>query len=319
MSIGYVVSLILGVPVDTKMLPFSRIISGPIDADKCDYLARDSSKTGVPVAVDLYRVIQKLKIIKVPPQDLDFGLVWDELQHVAGVDLYSLGVSYSAAKAVEELMLSRSLMHEKIYYHHKIHTAEEMLRQALRLLDEAGFKNLADFQYALRLTDHDIISYHPEHFLKIISNNAICSDDNDCELFKRACQIIKRIINRRLLKRACAFSTNLMGSSAIVKEQPKNIIMDCFAAVEKNKQQELVDLISSETEEVLKNLGRNEINNDCIDYLILPVHIPQALNTGFNMPVECGGKYKKLHELFQAESWDDSRKLAQNLNYIVGD
>lgn len=62
--VEYISGLIVGVPVDRAILPYSSIINGPIDADKCDYLSRDSHVTHVPVAVDISRLTQKLSVVE---------------------------------------------------------------------------------------------------------------------------------------------------------------------------------------------------------------------------------------------------------------
>ena len=41
----------------------SGILSGPLDADKLDYMARDSHHVGLPVALDLDRLISKLEVV----------------------------------------------------------------------------------------------------------------------------------------------------------------------------------------------------------------------------------------------------------------
>ena len=71
--VEYISSLIVGVPVDRESLPYSCIINGPIDADKCDYLSRDSHVTRVPVAVDVSRITQKFpsRTLKLAPMTLN--------------------------------------------------------------------------------------------------------------------------------------------------------------------------------------------------------------------------------------------------------
>jgi len=39
----------------------SGIVSGPLDADKLDYMARDSHHAGLPIGLDLHRLISKLE------------------------------------------------------------------------------------------------------------------------------------------------------------------------------------------------------------------------------------------------------------------
>lgn len=64
--------LMLGQANNMDLLPYHQIINGSLDADKCDYLARDSHATNVPVAVDIYRLIHKLSVNEDKyPEELD--------------------------------------------------------------------------------------------------------------------------------------------------------------------------------------------------------------------------------------------------------
>ncbi|MEI9898423.1 MAG: HD domain-containing protein [Chthoniobacter sp.] len=44
------------------------VICGPIDADKLDYMARDSYFTGLPLGLDVERLINKLEVITIKPE-----------------------------------------------------------------------------------------------------------------------------------------------------------------------------------------------------------------------------------------------------------
>lgn len=76
-------------PVDREILPYSSIINGPIDADKCDYLSRDSHVTRVPVAVDISRITQKLSVVK--NEEIWFSELWHKDAN-AGVGYYELAM-----------------------------------------------------------------------------------------------------------------------------------------------------------------------------------------------------------------------------------
>ena len=52
--------------LDAKYL--SGVISGPLDADKLDYMARDSHHAGLPIGLDLHRLISKLEVVTVTPE-----------------------------------------------------------------------------------------------------------------------------------------------------------------------------------------------------------------------------------------------------------
>ncbi len=311
--IGLICSFIIGVPTTFESLPFSRIISGPIDADKCDYLARDSIRTGVPVAVDLYRVIQKIRLIE--KTDFSYGFLWDEIPN--DKKIYLMGIAFSAVKSVEEIIISRSFMQEKIYYHHKIQTAEEMFRYALRLLEKSGFQNLSNFQHALCISDHDITSNLPKEYLTSWAKNAKLNTNFKEPFFSDACDIIKQLVNRKLLKRACTIFSQGCISTANIGDDPDTLIKDIFTAVDPDKQTEFIKKIKIELETIIKII-HPDVDIKSLNLMTLPVPYPQSLSSGYQIPIEYSGSYLPYSELFQGETWDNSRKTSIILHYITG-
>ena len=82
------------------------VISGPFDADKLDYFARDSYFSGLPSLVDLDRIMQTMTITP------------------AG----ELGITLAGASALEALLYSRIAMHAHLYGHQKVLAGESMIR-----------------------------------------------------------------------------------------------------------------------------------------------------------------------------------------------
>ncbi len=64
-----VAARILGSRSCLKAGYLSGIISGPVDADKLDYVARDCHHSGLPLGIDLTRLISKLEVVVVTPEN----------------------------------------------------------------------------------------------------------------------------------------------------------------------------------------------------------------------------------------------------------
>ena len=95
-----------------------QIISGNIDADKLDYLRRDSYHTGVAYGnFDLERVRHTLRKTK----KTRFRQREDLAVHEKGID------------AIESFRLARFLMYAQVYYHHTNVVANGMLQRAIRV------------------------------------------------------------------------------------------------------------------------------------------------------------------------------------------
>jgi HD superfamily phosphohydrolase len=93
-----------------------QIVSGEIDADRMDYLIRDSHYTGVA-----YGVIDHLRLIRIM-RIYRGGLVVDS----------------GGIQAATSLLISRLLMHPAVYYHHVCRICEGMISSAVRQMIEDG-------------------------------------------------------------------------------------------------------------------------------------------------------------------------------------
>jgi HD superfamily phosphohydrolase len=115
-----VVALITGDPAALRArgLPpyLAGIISGPIDADKLDYFARDSLFSGVPAILDYDRLLQSLAIGE------------------PGIQL-----SMAGAGELEKLLFNRITMYQALYNHHKVQTADCMIQGAVEAIVGPAF------------------------------------------------------------------------------------------------------------------------------------------------------------------------------------
>ncbi len=102
------------------------IISGPLDADKIDYLFRDSTRLNVPYpeGVDIDRFLKCLTLIV--------------KSHTSGVLTY-IGVHEKGIVPAEFLILSRYAMFSQVYWHHTVRAVKSMLyRSIASIIDSFG-------------------------------------------------------------------------------------------------------------------------------------------------------------------------------------
>ena len=103
----------------------SAIISGPMDADKLDFLMRDSYFTGASYGLlDAKRIIWRSKVI-------------DD----------RLALSLKAIGAVEEMALARYQSFMNIYFHHAVRAAQTIFLRAVRMLKELDFSSMKVREY----------------------------------------------------------------------------------------------------------------------------------------------------------------------------
>ncbi len=148
-----IASLIVGGPALPKRAFLSLLLSGPFDADKLDYMPRDCFMAGVPCAVDVRRIIEKVHALDIPVADLKEKqlplVVWANATNDSVVRVIS--ISAPGARALKELAMTRGILFEKIYYHHKVRALEAMARRALASM---CIKTVSEW---LNLIDDDIL------------------------------------------------------------------------------------------------------------------------------------------------------------------
>lgn len=165
MIVGYVDKPELAFIVD--------IINGAFDADKLDYIQRDSHFTGIKMVLDLHRLFHTI------------DLVYDKQARLR------LSVDISGVSTLEQIVFNKMMLFNTVYHHHKVRAAENVFRDLVLMIKEKGipvrgvrFNSAADFLY---LTDDDIytLTSHEDPKIKNLAIN---------------------LTNRRLPKRALVLS-----------------------------------------------------------------------------------------------------------------
>lgn len=152
------------------------IVNGPIDADKHDYLARDSYFTGVPYGIfDSLRVISSICGIKEP-------------SHAKP----SLGISWKGVEAVQSLGMARYNMHRVVYSHKTRTIADAMtVRSVMIAMEDERCLDCNYFAYSKG--DEDFL----KHYFSLDDRLLV---DFVVKNGKESGEMMKSVLNRRLLK-----------------------------------------------------------------------------------------------------------------------
>lgn len=128
-----VATVICGTATDPAGRIIQSLLSGPIDVDKMDYLARDSLHAGVPYGshFDQERLLSSLCL--------------DE----SGV---TLAITEKGRTAAELMVFARYVMFSEVYWHHAVRAATAMLQRGIWLvrdrIDPARLTGLQDAEFA---------------------------------------------------------------------------------------------------------------------------------------------------------------------------
>jgi HD superfamily phosphohydrolase len=193
---------VVGAMMNEHQPQLHELISGPFDADKMDYMARDAKMCGVPVVTDFTRLIQKVRASNVPN-----GSLPAELARLVPADPSAthlvIGVARSGAATLDEVALGRSLMFDKIYRHHKVRAAEAMVAS----ICDRGLKYLTDDEamIPLLLNDEQLIDIDT----RWLESRAVRSSPERAADFATASEIAARLRRRELFVRSFAFASVL--------------------------------------------------------------------------------------------------------------
>ena len=192
-NVDIIAKLIIGkAPADLAYL--SDIITGPFDADKCDYLVRDCYFCGIRADIDVPRVIISATIM-------------DRVRFNAqNYPRCNLVMRRAGAPNLEQIVFNKMLLFPAIYHHHKVRAIECMIRAIFEKIwespDQISNEQLR-FQHV-----RDFLSVSEQDFFHRLLNEPYVNN------------MIHKILNRQLLKRCLVLSDSYMqgvGKHGIMK------------------------------------------------------------------------------------------------------
>ena len=170
-----IIGLLGGGKVDISLM--KEIVSGPLDADKIDYLLRDSYFCGVKYGVfDLHRMLNTLDFYE---ENYD--------KHIA--------IGYDGINSLEQFVLAKYYMTTQVYRHKVRSVSDAMIIRGLELGIEKDGIDFLNRLYRYEDTENYIDNYLNYWDDRVI-NELVFSDKNG-----DAKDIFTRLHQRRLFKR----------------------------------------------------------------------------------------------------------------------
>jgi len=184
-----IAGLIIGRPPYPDKAYLAGIINGPFDADKLDYIARDSYFTGLKLAVDIERLLYALDVA---PVETETGM---EQRLVALA---------SAASVLEQILFSKIQLYPALYQHAKVKATDSMLITFLEYIRDlyGSLSKESKSQILLStptdylgFTDYDLLNVRL-HKDSILQNTIRCLRDR--QLWLKALVISSNTVDKNM-------------------------------------------------------------------------------------------------------------------------
>lgn len=129
-------ALILGARIEDNDFALPEILSGPVDADKIDYLLRDAKTCGLTTGIDVSRIFFRASIYSgaassIPLRDYQKARV----NNNKPVKLFV--IDQSGSDASRELNFARMSLYQRLYFHQVTRAAEAIFGLAIDALIDA--------------------------------------------------------------------------------------------------------------------------------------------------------------------------------------
>jgi hypothetical protein len=194
------------------------LVSSQIDADKLDYMARDAYHAGLPIDFDTERLISKLEAVRV-----DKTTVSRRLRHLSdridesGGRYEEIGISAGGTGALEQMLVGRIFLYDRLYHHHKVRAADSMAQRLVHYADPTGAKLSLDILFA-SLPDDTVVRAFGGLSINIGTEDS--PKAFPCTTASR--ELSNAIISRALYKRAFAFAGRFIAGLDSEPEEPSD-------------------------------------------------------------------------------------------------
>lgn len=261
----------------------SSIVNGPFDADKIDYLRRDSTFSGIPIALDVDRLIHSLEA----KTDQDSGK--------AEVAIKAQGVV-----SAEQIIFGKAVLYSTVYHHHKVWAADCVFKAAIERMFATG-KGI----YNDSIKDPaDMLHYMDSDFTRWVTRRPQSVTD------RRLALALERIAKRDLPVRILDLSSHTIDDVGL-SELFRYRNPDPDRANEAYKQ--LLELRQEIADEV-----RQTTKDDTLFEDEIWIDLPRTPQLGDGAIIGRDGRLMKLSDLFPTRQWVDYYKLHRYVGYLFG-
>jgi hypothetical protein len=312
----------LGGRSEAYNVALSAIISGQVDADKLDYMQRDALSSGMPIAFDTARLIAKLNIVKCTPDNLPPARTPEDTKKIefarncADQHYVDVGIEPSGVGALEQMLVGRAFLYDRLYYHHKVRAADAMSQ---RLLVYAGKARTTGY----RLTDL-YLDVADDTLMRILGG-MLTGPLSDTASSPEAYGLASSILGRRLFHRALAFRARFhhTAESFSTPEQEMDFLAGIWSPLsselsEFDKRLSFEDEVFEEAKRLGAALGVPNVVDlsKTLERWHVIVDLPDNRIKPVSMYVQTEGQLELPNLFFDPSRWSDVYNLEKRTGYI---
>jgi len=176
-DVDEIANYIIGIPQEPEENQYKAdLINGEFDSDKLDYITRDGYFSGLPISVDVDRLLFSVDVGRTP----------DGKKKII--------MSPKGVGSLQQLLFDKVMLNSTVYHHHKLKAIDQMIQLAFEIiidheipLNGITLKSPADL---LKFDDYQILTLKTSHE----KLNELISSLKKRHLFKRALVISPKTI-----------------------------------------------------------------------------------------------------------------------------
>lgn len=257
-----IANIIIGRPPSPDKAYLAGIINGPFDADKLDYIARDSYFTGLRLAVDIERLLYALDVAPVETE--------------TGTENRLVALS-SAASVLEQILFSKIQLYPSLYQHAKAKAIDSMLITFLKYIQE---------HYGL--IEHEISLSTPTDFLKYTDYDLLNADRyREHETLQYLRNVIVSLRDRRLWLKALVISSitvdeNMGNITRLIASEYRQDTQYILDGLRKEIHSRIPDSLKGTVYDIVVDFPRlAPLNEAALQVVLQPDHSVVSLNSLF--------------------------------------
>jgi HD superfamily phosphohydrolase len=189
----------------------SSIVSSQLDADRMDYLSRDSHHSGLTIGFDTDRLLSRLEVLQMR-QDNTPGADVSTRERISrhGADpTLQIGIAASGFGSFEQMLIGRTFLYDRLYHHHKVRAAEAMAQRMLLIAERDRGKQLSLGEIFLSVSDDTMVRILAEE----VTHPRLETKSPP------AARLARGLVNRQLLHRAYAFRARFVSTPPGIDKQ----------------------------------------------------------------------------------------------------